>query len=1150
MKFTKLRIAGFKTFVDPVEVAIEPGLTGIVGPNGCGKSNLVEALRWVMGETAYKAMRASAMEDVIFSGSGRRPPRNSAEVGVVLDNGDHRAPALFNDADVLEVSRRIERNEGSAYRVNGRDVRARDVQILFADASTGARSPAMVRQGQIGELIAAKPVARRAIIEEAAGISGLHARRREAEIRLKAAETNLARLEDVIGEIAVQLESLTRQARQAARYRALSAEIRASEGLLLVIERRQAADAVAAAESALMAARNGVADVAAVQAHAARDQALASAAMPALRDGEMEAAATLQRLKLEAESAEAEARRARNRMAELDRRLAQIEADRERERRQAEEAADEIERLTIALEDMAAEEAEREDTSAEGQAMLEEAEALLAEAETALSELTSAAAEGAARRAAAMRALADSEGRALRLTRERETAAADLARFEADSDSAEVLEEARIRVEEAIFEQETAEEQALESERAAEAAREAEATARSRRDDTERLATRLETEVRTLVSVLGAGPDRRFPPVLDAITVAPGLEAALAAALGDDLALPTDSAAPAFWSLNPSASADPGLPEGADSLDRYVTAPPELARRLAQVGIVSAVQVERMRPRLKPGQRLVSRDGQLWRWDGVTVSAGAAKGASERLAQRNRLTELSAEATAARAAADSAAPLFRAAESAARNAAGAERLAREAARTCQGRLAKARAALAEAERIAADRSHRRSAIAGLLARLTREAGEAEAIVADARAALQELPEAVSFEAPLAEARGRVSDARAAVVDRRGQLATAMREKALRAERIAMLARDLEVWRGRAGAATDQDRVLAARASEAASERADLEGAPEAAEELRAELIERIAEAEIAHETAADARAEGERRLALADRAAAEAIAAVGEARSGEARAEERLATQRERLSAARAGIGAFLESLPEGESLPDIAPGQPIPDPAAVTARRERLVSERDRLGGVNLRAEEEARETGDRRDRLESERTELAEAIRRLRQGIQTIDSEARGRLAEAFQQVDQRFRELFSHLFSGGVAELTLVDSEDPLEAGLDILARPPGKKPQTLTLLSGGEQALTAMALVFAVFLTNPAPICVLDEVDAPLDDANVERFCTLLDEMTRRTETRFLVITHNPITMARMHRLFGVTMAERGVSRLVSVDLAEADRILAS
>ena len=254
MKLTRLRITGFKSFVDPSEIHIEPGMTGIVGPNGCGKSNLVEAVRWVMGEISHKAMRASGMDDVIFSGSGNRPSRNSAEVALVIDNSERLAPAQFNDTDILEVSRRIEREAGSAYKINSREVRARDVQLLFADASTGAHSPAMVRQGQIGELISAKPRDRRRILEEAAGIAGLHSRRHEAELRLRAAETNLARLDDVVAQLAIQLDGLKRQARQASRYKALSAEIRKTEAILWHLRRKAAKAAIDERQTAVSAA--------------------------------------------------------------------------------------------------------------------------------------------------------------------------------------------------------------------------------------------------------------------------------------------------------------------------------------------------------------------------------------------------------------------------------------------------------------------------------------------------------------------------------------------------------------------------------------------------------------------------------------------------------------------------------------------------------------------------------------------------------------------------------------------------------------------------------------------------------------------------------------------------------------------------------
>ncbi|WP_292447425.1 chromosome segregation SMC family protein, partial [Mesorhizobium sp.] len=290
MKFSRLRLLGFKSFVEPGEFVIERGLTGIVGPNGCGKSNLVEALRWVMGESSYKNMRASGMDDVIFSGSGARPARNTAEVTLFLDNSDRTAPAAFNDADELQVSRRIEREAGSLYRINGKEARAKDVQLLFADQSTGARSPSMVGQGRIGELIQAKPQARRALLEEAAGISGLHTRRHEAELRLKAAEQNLERLDDVVGELESQIDSLKRQARQASRFKNLSADIRKAEATLLHLRWTLAKTQEGEARSALAVATTLVGDRAAAQMAAAREQGIAAHRLPDLRDAEAAAA--------------------------------------------------------------------------------------------------------------------------------------------------------------------------------------------------------------------------------------------------------------------------------------------------------------------------------------------------------------------------------------------------------------------------------------------------------------------------------------------------------------------------------------------------------------------------------------------------------------------------------------------------------------------------------------------------------------------------------------------------------------------------------------------------------------------------------------------------------------------------------------------
>ncbi len=345
MKFEKLRLTGFKSFVEPTDFAIQPGLTGVVGPNGCGKSNLVEAMRWVMGENSYKQMRASGMDDVIFSGSGSRPSRNHAEVSLVLDNSRRAAPAAFNDSDILEITRRIEREQGSTYRVNGKEARARDVQLLFADASSGSRSPAMVRQGQIGEIIAAKPQQRRRILEEAAGIGGLHSRRHEAELRLKGAEENLLRLEDVLTQIGGQADGLRRQARQASRYRTLAAEIRRHEALVALIAFREATHEAGEAQKQFDANLLDVAERTRVQAETARLQALAAHALPGLRDAESQAAAALQRLVMARDALDGEEKRAGERKNELERRISQLSADLARERAHYEDSAAALERL-------------------------------------------------------------------------------------------------------------------------------------------------------------------------------------------------------------------------------------------------------------------------------------------------------------------------------------------------------------------------------------------------------------------------------------------------------------------------------------------------------------------------------------------------------------------------------------------------------------------------------------------------------------------------------------------------------------------------------------------------------------------------------------------------------------------------------------
>jgi chromosome segregation protein len=427
MKFSRLRLLGFKSFVEPSDFVIERGLTGVVGPNGCGKSNLVEALRWVMGENSYKNMRASGMDDVIFSGSSTRPSRNTAEVTLFLDNADRTAPPSFNDADELQVSRRIEREAGSIYRINGKEARAKDVQLLFADQSTGARSPSMVGQGRIGELIQAKPQARRQLLEEAAGVSGLHTRRHEAELRLRAAEQNLERLDDVVGELQTQIESLRRQARQASRYKNISADIRKSEAILLHLRWSVAKAQEAEARSALAQATALVGDRAQQQMNAAKEQAIGAHRLPELRDAAAVAGAALQRLNIAKAQIDDEEQRMRNRQSELERRASQLTADLDRENKMLRDNADIVERLAKEENTLRAEEAGSAEREISTKAAFQQATATLLLSETALSALTAERAEASAQRSQSERALREATERRDRLARQLADIERDLA---------------------------------------------------------------------------------------------------------------------------------------------------------------------------------------------------------------------------------------------------------------------------------------------------------------------------------------------------------------------------------------------------------------------------------------------------------------------------------------------------------------------------------------------------------------------------------------------------------------------------------------------------------------------------------------------------------------------------------------------------
>ena len=927
MDFSKLRLSSFKSFVEPIEIDIKDGLTGVVGPNGCGKSNLVEAIRWVMGEASYKSMRASNMEGVIFQGTQNRPSRNSAEVSLVLNNKDRDAPLICNDAETIEVTRRIEREAGSVYKLNGNDIRARDIQMLFADASTGARSPSLVRQGQIQELIDQKPNERRRILEDAAGISGLHVRRHEAELRIKSAELNIDRLDDILKELSSQIRSLNKQSREAKRYKNLSQKIRESEILLL--------------------AKNYITFEMVCNENEGKLNSLNVEYQNIVRDistkktEELNAQNTLPNLKENANSSS----------AELQRLIIQMERfDNDKEQ---------FERRKQDLEDL---------IMTTNQQLIREEQIL----------------------------------------EDINYSTFDNSKNNNDED------ELKIKInkkEKLIFNIEK---------------------------DINQL-TELYADKNALESLIGDSIETSNS-LIEGLEVTPGYEKALDALLGDELYYSLDSANDIYWKKNSIKGKVQSLPKDTQSLSDFVNGSDILNQRLSQTALVSKEKGDILFSELSYGQRMVTKEGDLWRWDGLVVSAGAPGSAAKRLGHRNHLIE----------------------------------------------------------------------IYDSIKNFEKNNGN-----------MEHLRDQLKIE------HKNLSDLK------------------LNFEKYQLDKKNILEIEKRSDLAKDQISILKERIKKFEEENNDLDQKPEDVELRKNELNEKISSAKKNSNEDNDNLANIENRL----RDLANEIRTLSDKesllREKKGRIEVTLETNKIRLSELtdlikkeHREISVFMDEI--SVSLNDLNENE-------IQISIDKLKIERDQLGGVNLKAEDEAKEIKERIDDIKIERNDLVEAIKKLKVGINDLNKEGRERMQRAFFEVNEEFQNVFKKFFGGGNAELKFIDSDDPLEAGLEVFAQLPGKKLIEMSSLSGGEKGLVSLSLIFAVFLTNPSPICVLDEVDAALDDSNVEKFCDLVEEISSNVKTRFLVITHHPLTMARMDRLYGVTMQEKGVSQLVSVDLNIAEKI---
>ena len=1149
VQFTKLKLTGFKSFVESTELWIEPGLTGVVGPNGCGKSNLVEALRWVMGETSPKNMRGGGMEDVIFGGTDRRPARNIAEVTLYMDNTDRNAPAQYNITDEIEVNRRIGRGDGSNYRVNGTDVRAKDVQTLFADAASGARSTALVSQGRIGALIASKPTDRRNLLEEAAGITGLHSRRHEAELRLRSAETNLERLDDVLGALEEQLKTLNKQARQAKRYKNLGDHIRRAEAIAIhhqwmktISEKEIAIQKLSESEESVQTLTMEVAKATSAREKAANE-------IPSLREKEAAEAAALQRLIIVRTQLEKEESRIEEERTELAKRIAQISDDREREINLKIEAESAVARLTNEIGAIEEHKNNQEKNIETAKQYLNTANIEVRKLEQLANEDLQKITEDESQQTFLNRQISEAKTRQAKMNQrleeslvERQNAEKFIKDNSTDTALVYKIDNLRKELDLAISTLDKFEHIRIESLKA-------ESVIHRQVQDAETSYNKLVAEENALKDLLTIGDPVLWPPLIDSLNVENGYELALSAALGDDLNAPLNQEAPIHWKTLAPFSSLPPLPNGLRPLSSVVEAPNQLSRRLSQVGIVEdEEQGDRLAGELSQGQRLVSPKGGLWRWDGYTIVGGTSKSSAVRLTQRNRLKNLRSKVIGSQDILKQAKKEFEKISSASKIAIANEKHGRNSLREAERAYHEAREAEAISNRTLSEARLKIISSKEKSEALLADLNEVNATIQQANDELLNIENIEKRRTKSNELRKELIQARNLASEKQSNYDRIIGEAASRKQRLEDMIESKNSWLNRIVNAEEQLSALEGRMNSTESVMEKLRLKPKEISIQRTELLQKIKEAEEARTKAANNLSQGEKNLSFTSKLLREVEVNLGEKREDRVRCE----ATKEQIDQALEVI--FERSKERIMCEPDnalseagVLDDKKLPTLDQVETRVERLKRERDNMGAINLRAEQEATELNERIQVMVSEREDLISAISRLRQGITNLNREGRTRLLGAFEKVNNHFTTLFTSLFGGGKAYLSLTEADDPLEAGLEIMASPPGKKMQTLSLLSGGEQALTAIALLFAVFLTNPAPICVLDEVDAPLDDANVERFCQLIQEISEQTNTRFLLVTHHRLTMARMDRLFGVTMSERGVSQLVSVDLQAAEHL---
>ncbi len=1154
MIITDVKVTGFKSFVDTISLSIESGLTGIVGPNGCGKSNILESLRWVMGATSAKALRGGEMDDVIFAGTDTRPARDIAEVIIKIDNSAKKAPEPFTNAPILEVSRKIKRGAGSTFRINGKEVRAKDVQLLFADASSGANSPALVRQGQVSELINAKPENRRRVLEEAAGIAGLQARRHEAQIKLNGTKANLERVDEILIHIEEQISSLKKQAQKANKYKGLAELIRGYELYLIYCKFQNLDNIIKNSEQEKSLIENKIAEFLSALNKANKELENIDTNLSPLKEEQAIAYALMRRIEGNIHDINRDISDAENNLIALENSFKKLESDINRENAFLEDCIVSINNFeqelkeigTSELDTNAISELEQESNRIEGliKNLTDEANAKISKKAQLEAEFFSLQRESAALNQeiiANKNAIINTDNILKSLTQNLISKAS----LEEKTKEISVLE---AEIKELNLEIENKSKALINAENS-------ENNIRQEQSEIQKSLNQISAELNGLKAI-NKDDNKSKNPLIKSLKIQSGYEKAIAAIFGDEINADINLKSDIFWANDISVINNDSLKFDfpiIDTLDKFTNAPEELVLKLKATAIVENEVFASVKT-FKIGQTIVSLDGDLKRWDGYVKTKNAPLNSAVRLAQIRRISELETmlpsielELSTVNAKLAAARSLTNQTRDNANNIRKNLPLKTSLVSKLNIELLSIQNQIFKQEEAINNQNEKAKNLAEIKEKL-----EKQKIDIEKRFAGNNQDEKDNLNLLIDEDNQNIANYRDQnfTIKSKVSLIKSEHEANIRAKNN--LNNQILLWQKRRDETSKRLKDLASEKDIIIKKLEENKALPNALIEKK-NIITR--ELPILEE-----------RKKKADSALIEAESSIKEIQFKIRTLEENYNKSREELSTINLTISNTKERIIEIDSELNISQNISVKELKNHTIQtigeREfeklnlelaqknlsRAYQDREILGGVNLSADEELIEQTKRFETLENEKNEIAAAIIKLQKGIDEINNEGRERLITAFDKVNNHFSELFTALFGGGVAYLNLTENDDPLGGGLEVFACPPGKRIQSMTLMSGGEQALTATALIFAVFLSNPAPISVLDEIDAPLDDANVDRFCILLDEMRKKTNTRFICITHHPITMARMDRLFGVTMGEKGVSQVVAVDLKKAEKLL--